>query len=241
MVLPGTVTVFSPSSLLLCLKEDDGTCSDAASLAKSDYQLRELSLWLHELRVLQRMRGVSTGQVSRATQPEPQQRKCTHALTEAERCYTVLHRLKPCNDRGFCRCTMTTCPCGASSARWKRSSIRASPHSSACFRPVAGMVQLFPGDCSELFGNFSQQRTQSHILTACSGTLYCHHSPVSCRFFLFTHIDFDIKYNADRVIEINVSTDPQQAVDISEGVTEQKVKFTYSVGGSAGQVDRTLT
>lgn len=49
------------------------------------------------------------------------------------------------------------------------------------------------------------------------------------RFFLFTHIDFDIKYNEDRVIEINVSTDPQQAVDISEGVQEAKVKFTYSV------------
>ncbi len=49
------------------------------------------------------------------------------------------------------------------------------------------------------------------------------------RFYLFTHIDFDIKYNGDNVIEINVSTDPQQAVDISEGVSEVKVKFTYSV------------
>lgn len=28
------------------------------------------------------------------------------------------------------------------------------------------------------------------------------------KYFLFTHIDFDIKYNDDHVIEINVSTDP---------------------------------
>eukprot|EP00197_Chlamydomonas_leiostraca_P002553 CAMPEP_0202857270 /NCGR_PEP_ID=MMETSP1391-20130828/278_1 /ASSEMBLY_ACC=CAM_ASM_000867 /TAXON_ID=1034604 /ORGANISM="Chlamydomonas leiostraca, Strain SAG 11-49" /LENGTH=606 /DNA_ID=CAMNT_0049536053 /DNA_START=73 /DNA_END=1893 /DNA_ORIENTATION=+ len=49
------------------------------------------------------------------------------------------------------------------------------------------------------------------------------------RFFLFTHIDFDVKYNGDHVIEINVSTDPQQAVDISEINNEVKVKFTYSV------------
>jgi metal-sulfur cluster biosynthetic enzyme len=49
------------------------------------------------------------------------------------------------------------------------------------------------------------------------------------RYFLFTHIDFDIKYNGDNVIEINVSTDPQQAVDISDGVGEVQVKFTYSV------------
>mmetsp|Transcript_12387 Transcript_12387/g.21901 ORF Transcript_12387/g.21901 Transcript_12387/m.21901 type:complete len:371 (-) Transcript_12387:11-1123(-) len=51
----------------------------------------------------------------------------------------------------------------------------------------------------------------------------------SFKFYLFTHIDFDIKYNGDRVIEINVSTDPQQAIDISDGVIEQKVKFSYSV------------
>jgi hypothetical protein len=49
------------------------------------------------------------------------------------------------------------------------------------------------------------------------------------KYFLFTHVDFDIKYNDDRVIEINVSTDPQEAVDISENVTSAKAKFTYSV------------
>ncbi|GIL73933.1 hypothetical protein Vretimale_5121 [Volvox reticuliferus] len=50
------------------------------------------------------------------------------------------------------------------------------------------------------------------------------------KYFLFTHIDFDIKYNDDRVIEINVSTDPQEAVNISENVSGTvKARFTYSV------------
>lgn len=43
------------------------------------------------------------------------------------------------------------------------------------------------------------------------------------KFYLFTHIDFDIKYNGDRVIEINVLADPQQAVDISEDTRNVKV------------------
>lgn len=49
------------------------------------------------------------------------------------------------------------------------------------------------------------------------------------KYFLFTHIDFDVKYNEDNVIEINVSTDPQEAVDISANVTSTTAKFTYSV------------
>ena len=35
-------------------------------------------------------------------------------------------------------------------------------------------------------------------------------SKAELRVFLFTHIDFDIKYNGDNVIEISVSTDPTQ-------------------------------
>ena len=48
------------------------------------------------------------------------------------------------------------------------------------------------------------------------------------RYYLFTHVHFDIAYNDDRVIEINVSTDPTQTVDITEDVSV-KVEFTYSV------------
>ncbi|KFM26763.1 Putative phagocytic receptor 1b [Auxenochlorella protothecoides] len=50
------------------------------------------------------------------------------------------------------------------------------------------------------------------------------------KLFLFTHIHFDIAYNEDRIIEINVSTDPTQVADLSEGgAEEQDVTFTYSV------------
>jgi hypothetical protein len=49
------------------------------------------------------------------------------------------------------------------------------------------------------------------------------------RYYVFTHVDFDIKYQGDRVIEINVLTDPHQAVDISEGQNDVKAKFSYSV------------
>ena len=55
-----------------------------------------------------------------------------------------------------------------------------------------------------------------------------HHGTSELRYYLFTHIEFDIKYNEDKVIEINVSTNPEQAVDISLDA-EIKVKFTYSV------------
>lgn len=44
------------------------------------------------------------------------------------------------------------------------------------------------------------------------------------KFFLFTHIDFEIKANGENVIEINVLTDPNQAVDISENTKDVKVR-----------------
>ena len=48
------------------------------------------------------------------------------------------------------------------------------------------------------------------------------------RYFLFTHVGFDIKYNGDRVIEVNVLTDPARVVDISEGAGAVEAEFTYS-------------
>jgi transmembrane 9 superfamily protein 3 len=42
----------------------------------------------------------------------------------------------------------------------------------------------------------------------------------SKRFYLFTHFHFDISYNKDHVIELNVSTvssDPRMTVDITGG------------------------
>lgn len=49
------------------------------------------------------------------------------------------------------------------------------------------------------------------------------------KLFLFTHFHFEVAYNEDRVIEINVSTDPTLVVDISDGINEATVEFTYSV------------
>eukprot|EP00899_Mesostigma_viride_P015679 jgi/Mesvir1/24111/Mv10831-RA.2 len=48
------------------------------------------------------------------------------------------------------------------------------------------------------------------------------------RYYLFTHVHFDIYYNNNRVIEINVSTDPLRTVDITDN-TEVSVEFRYSV------------
>nr|XP_009388310.1 PREDICTED: transmembrane 9 superfamily member 2-like [Musa acuminata subsp. malaccensis] len=48
------------------------------------------------------------------------------------------------------------------------------------------------------------------------------------KYFLFKHIHFNILYNDDRVIEINVQTDPNINVDISED-RKLDVEFLYSV------------
>jgi len=48
-------------------------------------------------------------------------------------------------------------------------------------------------------------------------------------------VHFEIHYNADRIIEINVSTDPSQTVDISPDVASKTegqqtpAEFTYSI------------
>ena len=48
------------------------------------------------------------------------------------------------------------------------------------------------------------------------------------RYYLFTHVHFDVAYNGDRVIEINVSTDPLRSVDITDD-HDVDVEFSYSV------------
>eukprot|EP00262_Sarcandra_glabra_P021808 TRINITY_DN936_c0_g6_i1.p1 TRINITY_DN936_c0_g6~~TRINITY_DN936_c0_g6_i1.p1 ORF type:complete len:593 (-),score=79.21 TRINITY_DN936_c0_g6_i1:247-2025(-) len=52
--------------------------------------------------------------------------------------------------------------------------------------------------------------------------------PSDYKYLLFKHIHFDILYNKDRVIEINVQTDPNLAVDITED-KDVHVEFSYSV------------
>ncbi len=59
-------------------------------------------------------------------------------------------------------------------------------------------------------------------------------SGIELRYFIFTHVHFDVAYNTDHIVEINVSTDPNQVVDISEDITGASpdatipAEFTYS-------------
>lgn len=52
--------------------------------------------------------------------------------------------------------------------------------------------------------------------------------PNESKSFLYRHIQFDILYNKNRVIEINVRTDPNAMVDVTED-REVDVEFLYSV------------
>ena len=56
-------------------------------------------------------------------------------------------------------------------------------------------------------------------------------SKLQLRYFLFTHVHFDVAFNGDSVIEINVSTDPLRTVDITAGApgAGEAVTFSYSV------------
>ncbi|GMN51445.1 hypothetical protein TIFTF001_020596 [Ficus carica] len=52
--------------------------------------------------------------------------------------------------------------------------------------------------------------------------------PSEYKYYLYKHIHFEIFYNKDRVIEINVRTDPKALVDLTED-KEVEVKFLYTV------------
>ncbi|KAG4941928.1 hypothetical protein JHK87_045799 [Glycine soja] len=52
--------------------------------------------------------------------------------------------------------------------------------------------------------------------------------PSDYRYFLYKHIHFDVFYNKDRVIEINVRTDPNALVDLTEDA-EVQAEFLYTV------------
>ncbi|RZC82457.1 hypothetical protein C5167_045242 [Papaver somniferum] len=48
------------------------------------------------------------------------------------------------------------------------------------------------------------------------------------RYYLFKHVDFDVLYNENQVIEVRALSNPSYAVDITDNV-ETEVQFTYSV------------
>ncbi|TKY67068.1 Transmembrane 9 superfamily member 5 [Spatholobus suberectus] len=54
-------------------------------------------------------------------------------------------------------------------------------------------------------------------------------------YYLFTHVQFDILYNGNRIIQVNAFGDPNRAVDITEDVGVD-VNFTYSVIWNATKV-----
>ena len=59
-------------------------------------------------------------------------------------------------------------------------------------------------------------------------------SGIEKRYFIFTHVHFEILWNLQHIVEINVSTDPNQVVDISEDIVGSSpdatvpAEFTYS-------------
>ncbi|GAB4820480.1 hypothetical protein N2152v2_007526 [Parachlorella kessleri] len=55
------------------------------------------------------------------------------------------------------------------------------------------------------------------------------------KYSLFTHIHFDIQYNGDRVIQVDISTDASKTVDISKG-DKVLVDFTYSVKWTSTEI-----
>ncbi|KAK7263401.1 hypothetical protein RJT34_30990 [Clitoria ternatea] len=49
-------------------------------------------------------------------------------------------------------------------------------------------------------------------------------------YYLFTHVQFDVLYNGNRIVQVNAFGDPNKAVDITRDVgADVDVKFTYSV------------
>lgn len=54
------------------------------------------------------------------------------------------------------------------------------------------------------------------------------HKKFKKHYYIYSHLNFNIKYNGHNVIAVKVSTDPQQVIDITrrDYIT---VQFTYSV------------
>ena len=48
--------------------------------------------------------------------------------------------------------------------------------------------------------------------------------------YIYTHLHFNVGYNGDRVVEVNVTANPAQRVDITDYHDKVDVQFTYSVG-----------
>ncbi|CAL5430351.1 unnamed protein product [Camellia sinensis] len=61
-----------------------------------------------------------------------------------------------------------------------------------------------------------------------TGKRDCHHIAHDCRYLLHTHMEFEILYNKEHVIEIAARTDPRFVIDLTED-KEVNVESTYTV------------
>jgi len=104
-------------------------------------------------------------------------------------------------------------------------------HTTHCFVPFYSFTILKLGILFSVTNTAFLHRTARICIEVyrCHTATHTHPHTTHCRYYLFTHIDFDIKYNERHVIEISVSTDPRQALDISDGAHNTTAKFTYSV------------
>mmetsp|Transcript_43249 Transcript_43249/g.117081 ORF Transcript_43249/g.117081 Transcript_43249/m.117081 type:complete len:550 (+) Transcript_43249:564-2213(+) len=52
----------------------------------------------------------------------------------------------------------------------------------------------------------------------------------TARRYLYPHLHFSIGYNVDQIVSVNVSTNPQRKVDITDDLMETDVSFSYVAG-----------
>lgn len=45
--------------------------------------------------------------------------------------------------------------------------------------------------------------------------------------YLYPHLHFSVGYNVDQIVSVNVSTNPQRKLDITEEHTDVDVSFSY--------------
>jgi hypothetical protein len=90
------------------------------------------------------------------------------------------------------------------------------------------LLQMFFDDDLPVWGFVGKSERNKQQAT---GAAAANQQQSDLRFFLFTHFHFDIAYNGDNVIEVNVSTaasDPKKTRDITTA-SSLDVEFSYSV------------
>jgi hypothetical protein len=126
------------------------------------------------------------------------------------------------------RCTMTTCQFGVSLARLRRWSALASTSgysalSSTLGMHVAASCQGTGSCCILQVVGFLLQPAVACLQSPSLPPSLCRQLNIPAhfyhcfRYFLFTHFHFELSYNENNVIEINVSSDPMRTIEITNG------------------------